>query len=415
MEKRLITPNKNPKVSLDIKGDLQLKGWGEQQVVIQCSSEQDLTLQQDGDEIRIACRDNCSVRVPYAATLRVENVSGNAAFKSLDGEITLEQVSGNLTLRSTGPVAITKARGNLVAKNISGDLKMDAVDANATVRDVQGDFIVADAVRGNLNLDDIDGDASARARGNITVGLDPSPGNTYAFEADGNLICRIPTDTSATVTIPEASKISIKLPGVESSHPEAPFSLTLGEADAKLNLSARGNVILGSQVGDWGFEDFDLGFTEDLEGFDRIADQINQQIEAQMEMLEHSLESQLEGLSTVFSESGIAPERADQIAGRARLASQRAQEKMQRAQEKLQRKLEAARRRAERRARSAERAARDRRKRAETFEWTPPEPKPKTEPVTDEERLMILQMLEQGKISMEEAEQLLAALEGKEV
>jgi hypothetical protein len=414
MEKRLITAGKNPKIILDVKGDLKLRGWGEQEVVVQCSSEQDPTLQQDDDEIKIACRDNCSVQVPYAASLRVENVSGNAVFKSLEEEMTLEQVSGNLTLRSIGPVTIARVRGNLVAKNISGDLELDSMDANVTVRDVQGNFIVADEVRGNLKLDDIDGDASARARGNITVRLDPSPGNTYAFEADGNLNCRIPTDTSAAVTIHEASKISIKLPGIASSHPEAPFSLTLGEADAKLNLSARGNVILGSQVGDWGFEDFDLGFTEDLEDFDKIADQINQQIEAQMEMLEHSLESQLEGLTTVLSESGISPERADQIAERARLASQRAEEKMQRAQEKLQRKLEAARRRAERRTRSAERAARDRRKRAETFEWTPPEPKPKTEPVTDEERLMILQMLEQGKISLEEAEQLLEALEGKE-
>jgi hypothetical protein len=414
MEKRLSTPNKNPKVILDIKGDLQLKGWEEQEVIVQCPSEQDLSLQQDGDEIKIACQDNCSVRVPYATVLRVENVSGSAAFKSLDGEMTLEQVSGNLTLRSTGPVAIARVRGNLVARNISGDLKLDSMDANVTVRDVQGDFIVAGEIRGNLKLNEIDGEASARARGNITVRLDPCPGNTYAFEADGNLNCRIPTDTSAAVTIHEASKISIKLPGVESSHPEAPFSLTLGEADAKLNLSAHGNVILGSQAGDWGFEDFDVGFTEDLEDFDRVADQINQQIEAQMEMLEQSLESQLESLSSVFSGSGISSERADQIAERARLASQRAQEKMQRAQEKLQRKLEAARRRAERRARSAERAARDRRKRAETFDWTPPEPKPKTEPVTDEERLMILQMLEQGKISMGEAEQLLEALEAKE-
>jgi hypothetical protein len=33
--------------------------------------------------------------------------------------------------------------------------------------------------------------------------------------------------------------------------------------------------------------------------------------------------------------------------------------------------------------------------------------------VTEEERLMVLQLLEQGKITMDEAEQLLAALEGK--
>jgi hypothetical protein len=36
------------------------------------------------------------------------------------------------------------------------------------------------------------------------------------------------------------------------------------------------------------------------------------------------------------------------------------------------------------------------------------------EPVTEEERLMILRMLEQKKITLEEAEILLSALEGKD-
>jgi hypothetical protein len=86
---------------------------------------------------------------------------------------------------------------------------------------------------------------------------------------------------------------------------------------------------------------------------------------------------------------------------------------MKKAHEKMQRKLEAARRRAERKARAAERAARDRRRRPESYKYSPPKSVPAQEPVSDEERLMILEMLEQGKISIDEAEQLLSALEGK--
>jgi hypothetical protein len=78
----------------------------------------------------------------------------------------------------------------------------------------------------------------------------------------------------------------------------------------------------------------------------------------------------------------------------------------------MERKLEAARRRAEMKARAAERAARDRRKRAEPSDWSPTS-KTQFEPVSEGERLMILQLLEQGKINTDEAEQLLAALEGK--
>jgi hypothetical protein len=49
--------------------------------------------------------------------------------------------------------------------------------------------------------------------------------------------------------------------------------------------------------------------------------------------------------------------------------------------------------------------------------WTPPPPppaapKPKRSPATEEERMLILRMVEQGKLSVEQAEKLLAALNG---
>ena len=43
----------------------------------------------------------------------------------------------------------------------------------------------------------------------------------------------------------------------------------------------------------------------------------------------------------------------------------------------------------------------------------PAPPRPQAEPVTDEERLTILKMLQEKKISIQDAEKLLAALEGK--
>jgi len=39
-----------------------------------------------------------------------------------------------------------------------------------------------------------------------------------------------------------------------------------------------------------------------------------------------------------------------------------------------------------------------------------PAPKPKRNPPTAEERMLVLKMLEEGKISVEQAEQLLAAM-----
>ena len=80
-------------------------------------------------------------------------------------------------------------------------------------------------------------------------------------------------------------------------------------------------------------------------------------------------------------------------------------------------KIEAAMRRAEAKARAAE--VRSRRGQANIrvgrWNWdvTPHATSPASAPVSDEERLAILKMLQEKKISVEDAEKLLAALEGK--
>jgi hypothetical protein len=131
-----------------------------------------------------------------------------------------------------------------------------------------------------------------------------------------------------------------------------------------------------------------------------------------MEMIESQLNAQLENLSQSMRSTGLPADQAQRINEASARAASRAREKMQRAQEKIHRKIEIAQRRAEQRLRPVEKRAQTHEKRTWGFEWPGANPEPGKEPVTDEERLMILKMLEQKKITPEEADQLLAALEG---
>ena len=87
---------------------------------------------------------------------------------------------------------------------------------------------------------------------------------------------------------------------------------------------------------------------------------------------------------------------------------------MRRAEEKLAETM----RKVEQRVQEAERRSGEGDgRRRKSYGWVSPPappapPKPKRAPATDEERMMILRMVEQGKISVEQAEKLLAALTG---
>ena len=111
--------------------------------------------------------------------------------------------------------------------------------------------------------------------------------------------------------------------------------------------------------------------------------------------------------------------------------SRRVQAEMERAQSHMQAavrraelvgrrtsiKIEAAMRRAEAKARAAEVRARRGQANIHIGRWSvdenQPGPSQAAAPVSDEERLIVLKMLQEKKISLEEAEKLLAALEGK--
>jgi len=416
MDKRTVQTGDKPRIELNISANLSVKGWDREEVIAKCSSPDDLVMDVEGDEISLKCTSNTSLHVPYGTVFEDGHITGDASVKSVEGKLNFSHVSGNLSLRSVGTVDIGKVNGNLSAKNINGNLSVTSCQGNVSVRDIKGDLMIDTSISGNFTLKEIDGNAEAQARGNVSVELDPSPESSYEFQAKGNLTCRMPDDVSVRVEIERGSKISVKIADVEvPTKISTPYHLVLGDGDARLTIGASGNISLAGRPADWDMGDFEVEVGEDFEVItESLNEQIAAQIEAQMEMMEEELDHQLDSLSFSLEKSAMSADQAERIAKRAREASERAnrraQEKIRRSQEKMQRKLDAAQRRAERKARAAERAARDRRRRPE-----PPvrKPLPSSDPVSEEERLMILQMLEQGNISLEEAEQLLAALEGK--
>jgi hypothetical protein len=442
MEKQFVTTSESPKVVLEIHANLRLKGWDELQVAAKTESENNLSIEQLEDTIRVRCGSDCKVSVPRQASVTVETVHGDATIKGLEGEVVLQEMNGNLTIHGTGPTTIQSVKGDLTVKNVAGDLQINFVEGNATLRDVQGDFLVSDKVRGNLTLTDVSGNASAKAGGNVTLSLDPAPGEQYEFTAGGNLLCNLAADASAAVHVVHGGEVAVTLAGVEL--PEAgaePIDFTLGDGDAVLKLTAGGNVYIGKQAPGWeAMGNFGVEFGKNFEDMgahfeglgEKFGEQLTQQIEAQVGMIESQIEAQLSGLQARLGAIGLSSEQQERVSERARQASDRAservQEKLRRAQEKLDRKIAEAQRRAEQRAREAERRNRiherhaghpgAREPRSWSFNWpstpdTPTSPVPPSDPVSDDERMVILRMLEQKKISPEQAEQLLSALEGK--
>lgn len=460
MAKKTIETSATPKVHvLQIGNDLQVKGWDRAEVLVKSSSDNRIVLEEVDGIVNVSSPTDCVLYIPHDASLQVQNTGSSTRIRSVFGEITInnigsalvvrdigpmtiahvgtdftarringklsiERVGSSATLRDVGDTTIGSVGSQLVAKRIRGDLSVEnRVGGNAVIRDVDGQVLVKSA-GGNLHLRDVSGGITVDVGGNTTVEFSPVSWQAYGIDASGNIRCYIPDDTNAKIEIVSgAHDIRIKTPNISEKRDEGEHTYTLGEGAAPIKLTAGGSVNITAREMDFGgVEDFEVDFGEEIGSMaEEIADQASRQIEAQLEMIENNLNAHLSGLSTSFRTAGMAEEKAAELEERLERAreraAQRAEAAAQRAQHKIELTIAAAQRKAVRKSRAAAaRAARKERQsrgdRGYSILTSPPPPKP-LDPVSEQERMMILQMLQDKKIDVEQAEKLLGALEGK--
>lgn len=401
-----------------ILGNLQIKGWDHSDILIKTSTASDLPSDTQEGILRIESKGNCLLRAPYDTIIRIGTVKGNARIKLVDGTVHIDRIQGSLALRNVGSTQATVIQGNLLARQIVGDLHIDQVIGNAVVRDVEGECTI-DQIHGNIELRDAEDDIDINASGNARIRLCMMLGRKYQIKAGGNIICKIPEDASLQAELTSGEDyIALRLPEENNVINSSSYSFSLGSGTASLMLVAGGKLTVAAQEADWvEMDDIEAELDDAFAGIsNEFGRQINANIGAQIESQLEILDSQLDELAESLATEGFSEVDAERIVQRAREESQqastRAQEKMRRTQEKLDRKIVAAQRKAELKARAAERRHRSHSSESWSYSGSPSaSAKPPKSPVSDEERLMILRMLEQKKISLEEAEELLAAIE----
>jgi hypothetical protein len=425
MEQKTIPCSMAPEIMIDeVMGNLQIKGWENPEIQLRADPE-NISVKEEDEIIRLRVKSDVSIRVPAASTIQIGQVYGDVRIKMLGDQLSLSQVNGNLVLRSVGNVTVGQVNGELIARQVAGDLAVEQVNGNANLRE-SGGRCTLKQVNGNLDAQFIAGSIQADVDGNARFKFTQLKGEHYEVHADGNLYVDLPDDANVSMKLAsESNLIRVFLPGNSQTLRQSDYELILGEGQTNMVLSASGIVSISGVENRWegpgsideNYEPF-IGLPEDFG--ERIANQVESQIETQMEMMTRQMNDQLARMTAAFDRYGMGSDEADRIMQDTRQKSERAaeqaEEKMRRAQEKLEKKMETYHRRAQAQSEAAERRAKAASRRGWRFEWAPP-PKPPVPParvgVSEEERLMILKMLEEKKISLDEAARLLEALEGK--
>jgi hypothetical protein len=403
-------------IVISAAADLAVRGHDENRLVVKAEPGT-FDVQRSDDGISVSARDDCIVRLPQGASLRLQSVGGDATVADVSGPLAIQTVGGDLMLRHVGATRIEAVSGDLDVRRVTDDLIVGTVGVDASVRDVDGSLVLRN-VGVDLSARGVGGDITAKAGGDADVALQPAADRHYEIEAGADVDCRLPAEPNLTITARAgAGAPRIRLPDApQPEEHDGQWHIVLGDGGATANLTAGRRLTLRSTALGEGSADVGVAFGEE---FGRMAEEIARQVEAETTRLTVQLGDHLSRLTAnlpdVLAAAGLGESDAERIAERTRQSMERAAEKARRRAEVAVQRMEAKLERTERRLeRQVGRGGRHRvvlRQHGHGWAAAPEPPPPPREPVTEAERLAVLRILQEQRITAEEAERLLAALE----
>lgn len=377
-------------VVIDARADLMVGGHDKDEVTAVTDSDDQLTVTQNDSRVVIVSLGDCTVHVPAWAQLFIERANGDCSIRSITSGVKIRAVGGDLSVIDCDEVSVDSVGGDFNSSDLKGQLQVRAVggDLNASEAHFSG--------------------ASLNVGGDATLGLEMDEGQSASINAGGDVKVELLGEANARVSIMDSNGRRRQV---------------FGAGSANINVRCGGEAVVVAEDGDAseGEERQQGGFGFNSGEFEATMGEF----ERNLAEMERNIEQMAKQFSERFSNIGAGVNmdmKLQKAQLKAEAAARKAEANMQRHAAKIE---EHARRQAERAARHAERAARHAERAARRGEYgftdapqrpaTPPAPvqpfaPPPQRSVTDEERMVILRMLQEKKITSEQADQLLAAL-----
>jgi hypothetical protein len=390
MEEKTINVNDHTMIVVKTHADLNLQGSDLMEIHAQTGERRGAAMTQDDDVVIVQSRSDLDLVVPSVAKIAVERASGDANIRQVSGHLQVQRVGGDLSIQNIATAEIISVGGDCSILTSGGVLSVQRIGSDFTGAELTGP-VKLEGVGGDVSMHMISGDAQIRAGGDISLSIDEVNDQNVRLDAGGDVQVVLPSDANVTLEMrSRGHDIMVQLGGESQSIEKRLATLTFGSGSSKINIDAGGDIRVSDDTSEKDpFDDLQADFEKHWQ-----------------EVEESRNERSREGDEEAFSFH--ADEFNDRINRHVDNAMRQADSRIQQAMKKL-----------EERTRRLERHG---------YHKIPPIPpippipgrwtgsvqsaEEKKQPASEEEKLLILKMLQEKKITAEEAEKLLDALEG---
>lgn len=298
----------------------------------------------DGDVVRFTAGAVERAVVPETLHIAARTAQGDLRVQRLDSEVHLEEVRGDLRLeRLAGQVLVQRAAGDIRADDVaelhvmgscSGDLRF--CGGHLVAETVGGDLRVSEgaaarlnSVHGNLWLEALSGSVEigqafsdarlaavggavhiGRLHGNLRAtdiagGLDApeldggavlegpfGAGASYTLSTNGNIQLMLPANADVRLTVRASGRIRSDVPLTPMADGTPTFSATTGEGASQIHLIGRGDIrITQDGASGKGWQGHGAAEGDPLADLHNLGDRIRQQVSASLAAAGINIES----------------------------------------------------------------------------------------------------------------------------
>ena len=395
----------DPVIHLKAYGGLKVEGVQQTEVQCEIDAPQLATLMEEDGHVYLTANSSCNVTVPVDSSIEIEKGMGSVSIKNIRGAINIERVLGNLVLIQVNSAHVERTGGNCAIRDAAGEIVLEKVGGNLIVdmagslrcekvggiclsKNIAGDFRI-DKVGGNLKAERVSGLTGVGKVGADFRAIDLTLENDIHVGGDIRVAhLNLSDDVDLRAGADIILSMADALKGAKMTMSSGGHHIRIIHADDDIEIDAK---------------EYDYAFGDETYSLDIAAGGkilIGKQIDLQAEGIE------VGDLSSYFSYEENALN--EQIQERVEAATRRAEAKIKAAEIRLER--------------IRDNVEKNRNYKIDINLDDLKQPKMATPvpPVTrkagkkgasDEERLMILKMLQDKRITVDEAEALFKALE----
>jgi hypothetical protein len=382
---QIIAVEEDVTIVVKAHGNLDVIGWDRPEVGITT----DINVQKVRHEknlLRLLFVEDCELSVPQTSSLIIERVSENVRLRDIQQMVTINRVQGNLTVRNVQQININRVSEDCLLENIGGEIEIGRIGETLKGKNIQASIKV-ERVSGQVRLLGLGSGVEIRSGESIEASLVESNQEKVFLKSSENIFLHLPVNPNAALQVKSGGElIEFDTGDLQKKLNDPRCEIRIGNGSQKIVLDAGNRVKVTGEILD---EKEILRLFSEL---DQLWLHLKEESKARQEAREEKVNWEIKMVN------GAAKIAQEAMEGVGAVAGQIAEETIQQAESHVREALK----RVEEQIRNLGYEV--------SIEEDDYYREEKDPDVTAEEKLIVMRLLEQQKISVEEADRLLEVL-----